>query len=79
MGQRGWGLSVQEFHERLALKAGIAPTQAARYARQVGGVLANALPRTELVAARDELPGEYVEVAERVLPDPRRDGSLERV
>ena len=38
-----------EFHERLARKAGIAPTHAAaRYARQVGSVLADAVPNGEL-------------------------------
>ena len=79
-----WGdgdveFSVWEFHERLARKAGIAPTHAARYARQVGSVLADTVPRAELAAARDELPREYWELAERVLPDPQRDGSLERV
>jgi uncharacterized protein (DUF2267 family) len=73
------GFSVWEFHERLARKAGIAPTHAARYARQVGVVLADAVPRAELAAAREELPREYWELAERVLPDPHRDGSLEKV
>ena len=79
-----WGcgdgpFSVWEVHERLACNAGIAPTHAARYARQVGSVLAGAVPRAELAAACDELPREYWELAERVLPDPHRDGSLERV
>ncbi len=79
-----WGggdvpFSVWEFHERLARKAGIAPTHAARYARQVGSVLADAVPRAELAAARDELPREYWELAERVPPGPHRDGSLEKV
>ena len=78
-GGRQGEFSVWEFHERLARKAGIAPTHAARYARQVGSVLADAVPRAELAAARDELPREYWELAERVLPDPQRDGSLERV
>lgn len=65
------GFSVWEFHERLARKAGTAPTHAARYARHVGGVLADALPREGLAAAREELPRGYCEPAERVLPDPR--------
>ncbi len=50
----------------------MAPTHAARYARQVGSVLADAVPTGELAAAREELPHEYWELAERVLPDPRR-------
>lgn len=70
---------VWEFHVRLARKVGIAPSHAARYARQVGSVLAGAVLRAELAGARDELPREYWELAERVLPDPHRDGSLERV
>lgn len=28
---------------------------------------------------REELPGEYGELAERVLPDPHRDGNFQRV
>ena len=68
-----------EFRERLARKAGIAPTHAARYARRVGGVLADAVPRAELAAAREELPREYWELAECALPDPHRDGSLKKV
>jgi hypothetical protein len=70
---------VWEFHERLACKAGIAPTHATRYARQVGDVLADAVPRSELAAAREELPREYWEQAERILPDPHRGGSLGKV
>ena len=78
-GSGAGGFSVWEFHERLARKAGIAPTHAARYARQVGSVLADAVPRAELAAAREELPREYWELAERVLPDPCRNGSLGKV
>ena len=78
-GGGGGGFSVWEFHERLARKAGIAPPHAARYARQVGSVLADAVPSGELAAAREELPREYWELAERVLPEPRRHGSLEKV
>ena len=73
------GFSVWEFHERLARKARTAPTHAARYARQVGSVLADAVPREELATAREELPREYWELAERVLPDPNRQGSVEKV
>ena len=67
-----------EFHERLARKAGTVPTHAARCARHVGGVLAGAVPREGLAAAREELPRGYWELAERVLPDPYRQGSVEK-
>lgn len=60
-----WG-----FHERLAQKAGIAPEHATRYARHVGGVLGAVVPEDELNIAREDLPPEYWELAERVLPDP---------
>lgn len=75
----GGEFSVWEFHERLARKAGTAPTHAARYARRVGSVLGDAVPESVLDAAREELPPEYWELAERVLPDPHRRGSFERV
>jgi hypothetical protein len=35
---------VQEFHERLAQKVGIAPEMAARYARHPGDVVGDAMP-----------------------------------
>ena len=41
--------------------------------------MANAVPRAELAAAREELPRESWELAKRLLPDPHRDGSLEKV
>ena len=78
-GGRDGPFSVWEFHERLARKAGIAPTHAARYARHVGSVLGEAVPTEELAAAREELPREYWKLAERVLPDPNRQEAVEKV
>ncbi len=60
---------VWEFYERLAHKAGLAPEHAIRHARHVGSVLGDAVPEDELDAAREDLPPEYWELAERVLPD----------
>jgi uncharacterized protein (DUF2267 family) len=75
----GEEFSVWEFYERLAQKAGIAPTHATRYARYVGNVLGDAVPESELDAAREELPPEYWELAERVLTDPYYYGSFQRI
>ncbi len=69
---------VWEFHQRLAQRAGIAPEHAARYARHLGSVLGDAVPEDELEAAREELPPEYWELAERVLPDPHYHGLFGR-
>ncbi len=66
-----------EFHERFAQKAGIAPEMATRYARHVGDVLGDAIPEEELEAVREELPLEYWELSERVLPGPHRYGAFE--
>lgn len=75
----GEEFSVWEFYERLAQKAGIAPTHATRYARHIGSVLGAAVPERELDAAREELPPEYWELAERVLTDPHYHESFERI
>ncbi len=69
---------VWAFYERLSQKAGIAPEHATRYARHVGSVLGDAVPEDALDEAREDLPPEYWELAERVLPDPHYHGSFER-
>jgi len=48
-------------------------------AAHVGGVLGDVMPQAELAAACEELPREYWELAERVLPSPHHDDSLEKV
>jgi hypothetical protein len=75
----GAEFSVWEFYKRFAQEAGIAPTYATRYARHVGSVLGDAVPERELDAAREELPPEYWELAERVLTAPHYQGSFERI
>jgi uncharacterized protein (DUF2267 family) len=75
----GEKFSVWEFYERFAQKAGIAPTHATRYARHLGSVLGDSVPESELDAAREELPPEYWELAERVLTDPHYHGSFQRI
>lgn len=78
-GDGGEEFSVWEFYERFAQKAGIGPGQATRYARYAGGVVGEVMTDEELEAAREELPPEYWELSERVLPDPNYHGSIERV
>ncbi|HZC20002.1 MAG TPA: hypothetical protein VE225_09850 [Rubrobacteraceae bacterium] len=68
-----WG-----FHEWLAQKAGIAPEHATRYARHVGNVLGAVVPEDDLDVDCEDLPPQYWELAERVLPDPHYHGSLVR-
>ncbi len=49
-------------------------------AAHVGGVLGDVVPQAELAAAaREDLPREYRQLSERVLPGLHRDGSLEKV
>ena len=48
------------------------------YARHVGDVLGDTVPEEELEAMREELPPDYWELSERVLPDPHRYGSFEQ-
>ena len=71
----GAEFDVWEFYERFAQKAGIIPEMATRYARHVGDVLGDAVPEEVLDAMREELPPDYWELSEHVLPDLHRYGS----
>ncbi len=77
-GGGGEEFSVWVFYERFALRAGITPEMATRYARHVGDTLSDAVPEEELEAIRDVLPPEYWELSERVLADPHYYGAFEQ-
>lgn len=79
-----WGdgngaFSVWGFHERFARKAGIAPTHAARYARQVGSVLADAVPTKGFAGARGELPASTGSWRSACYPSPAGTHFFEKV